>query len=219
MVGLFKSGVVMAFGMSVSLGLWAGSAFGQTVERETSVTGPRGATRTTDTVRGPGVFDRSSTVTGPRGNSVTKQFDSTRGPGGLNRFSSVTGPRGGSIARDTVIQRSPFAGGNPGFGRGFGPRPGPFFGPPVIVGGGGGNGLLGLGLGAAIGTGTGCSSARRSLPGPCLSHRRRRSWSPLPQRSWGSRQPSLSIDRVSTPSPTRRDGSRAGMKTAGWMDA
>ena len=165
----FKNSVFVACGIGAGCGvLVPGTVLGQAVERDVSVTGPGGATRTTDTVRGRGVYDRTTTVTGPRGNSVTRSFDRTRGPGGLQRSATVTGPRGNSITRNLTVNRVGPIGG-------FGPRwaPGPRFGPPVIIGGGGpgvGTALADFGIGAGVGAGlgllTGAALASRPAPPP-----------------------------------------------------
>jgi hypothetical protein len=98
-------------------------------------------------------FERNTTITGPRGNSVNRQIDITRGPGYIDRNIKITRPGGATFDRNTMIQRGPVAGG-PRFypGRGFGPR---IVENNFIVGGGGpgwgtalgiGGGLFGLGL-------------------------------------------------------------------------
>jgi hypothetical protein len=146
---LFASGV---FGMAC---LAAGaSAWGQTVERDT-------------------------TITGPRGRSIQRQVEVQRGPGTIDRSIQIKRP-GGTFDRSVQIQRSPAAG--PWRGGGFVPGPGPrpwMFGPrPVIInqaapafgfglaavplpfmnfsfGGGGGGGGIGMGGGMGMGGGPG----------------------------------------------------------------
>ncbi len=110
-------------------------------------------------------IDRETTITGPKGNTLTRSVDINRGPGGVTRDITVHRPGGATLQRDTVISRAPGGFGGRGFvpGGGFGrwgPGPrGPVFfgGGPVIVGGGGGGiSPLGAGLlGGALGTGVG----------------------------------------------------------------
>lgn len=99
------------------------------------------------------VFERETTITGPRGNSVTRDLKSIRGPGLVERSTSITRSTGASLNRSVIMQRPGFGGG--GFapppmhrGGGWGWRPG-----PVIINQGGGASALGAGLiGAAVGT-------------------------------------------------------------------
>lgn len=97
-------------------------------------------------------FDRDTTITGPRGRSITRDVQINRGPGGVSRDISISRP-GGTFQRNSFIPRG--GGGGGGF-RGWGP--GPRFGPPVFIGGGGGGGIgpWGAGLlGGALGAGAG----------------------------------------------------------------
>ena len=126
------------------------------------------------------VRERDTTITGPRGNSVTRDLKSVRGPGFLDRQTTITRPGGSSMTSNTLIRRpgpAPFAGRGFGPGPGWGPRPGwgpgpRFFpGPSEVIvngGGGGGNGLLGLGIGAAAGTGLGFLLGRATSPQPVV---------------------------------------------------
>jgi hypothetical protein len=121
--------------------------------------------------------ERDTTITGPRGRSITRDVEVQRGPGTIDRSVQIKRP-GGTIDRSVQIQRSP-AGGpwRPG---GFVPGPRPWmFGPrPVIInqapafgfglaavplpfmnfsfgGGGGGMGMGGGGGGGGMGMGGG----------------------------------------------------------------
>jgi HEAT repeats len=124
-----------------------GSASGQTVERDT-------------------------TITGPRGRSITRDVEVQRGPGSTTRSVQITRP-GGTFDRSVQVQRSPAAG--PWRPGGFIPGPRPWaFGPrPLIInqapaigigvaalplpfmnfsfGGGGGGGGMGMGGGPGPG--------------------------------------------------------------------
>ncbi len=120
------------------------------------------------------IVERDTTVTGPRGNSVTRSVTTERMGNMIDRQVSIRRP-GGTITRNTEI----FA---PRGGPFFGPRPywggggfvgGPaFFGPPLAVGvglpavnlfvgggggglGGGGGGMGGGGMGGGTGGGGG----------------------------------------------------------------
>ena len=97
------------------------------------------------------VFDRDTTITGPRGRSINRDVQITRSPAGVERDISIRRP-GGTFQRDTFIPRG-------GGGGGWGLPRGPRFGPPVFVGGGGGGGGIGPWgaglLGGALGAGAG----------------------------------------------------------------
>lgn len=100
--------------------------------------------------------DRTTTVTGPRGRSVTRNIQTERGPGFAERQVTITRP-GGTVQSNTSIQRG-VGGFRPAPGpRGFRPGPGgrPVFvernvivnegvplGPAIV----GGAGLFGLGM-------------------------------------------------------------------------
>lgn len=117
--------------LTFGLGLGVGPAWAQVVERE-----------------------RSRTVTGPRGNSVTRSIQTERGPGFADRQVTITRPNA-TFQSNTSIQRSP-GGFRPGpVPRGFGPGGRPIFveknvivnegvplGPALV----GGAGLFGLGV-------------------------------------------------------------------------
>jgi hypothetical protein len=79
-------------------------------------------------------FERDTTLTGPRGNSVSRSITQQRVGPYVDRSVTVTGPRGNSITRNTEI---------------FAPRGG--YGPRGFVGGGpvfvGGPPVVGVGLG------------------------------------------------------------------------
>jgi HEAT repeats len=79
-------------------------------------------------------FERDTTITGPRGNSITRSITGQRVGPFVDRSVTVTGPRGNSITRNTEV----FAPRG-----GFGPR-GFVGGPPVVVGG---LPVIGIGLG------------------------------------------------------------------------
>jgi hypothetical protein len=99
-------------------------------------------------------LERDTTITGPRGNSVNRQIQIQRGPGYVDRNIKITRPGGATFDRNTII-RGPLAGGggrvvSGGFG---GPRiiennyfvrggGGPGWGTALGIGGG----LFGLGL-------------------------------------------------------------------------
>jgi hypothetical protein len=146
------SALVLALG----IGCAATTAGGQTVERQTSVTGPRGRTIERDVTiqRGPGFVDRNVQIQRP-GGTFDRNTSIQRGPGFVDRSVNIQRPGGGSFSSNTMVQRGVGGFGPPGRGFGF-PGPGGGFrggwGPrtiveqPVIVGGGGG----GLGLVPAL---------------------------------------------------------------------
>ncbi len=120
--------------------------------------------------RAQAVRERDTTITGPRGNSLTRDLKSVRGPGFLERETTIHRPGGATFSRDTILKAPgggggmPFGGGGPHFRPGFGPgfRPG-----PVIVGGGGGGigaGLVDFGLGALAGGVVGGLVGRATAP-------------------------------------------------------
>lgn len=168
--------------MVFAIGLgWAGTPAGaQTVERDTTVTGPGGRTisRDVSTTRGPGYVDRNVQIQRP-GGTFDRNTSIQRGPGFVDRSVNVQRPGGASLSRNTMIQR-----GGPGFappGRGFGFPGGGFpgggfrgWGPrtiieqPVVVGGGGGIGLVPALIGGAglFGLGMLTQSAINSPPPP-----------------------------------------------------
>jgi hypothetical protein len=116
--------------------------------------------------------ERETTITGPRGRSIQRQVEVQRGPGTIDRSIQIKRP-GGTFDRSVQIQRSPGVG--PWRGGGFVPGPVPrpwMFGPrPVIIqpapafgfglmaapfmnfsfGGGGGGGGMGMGGGPGPG--------------------------------------------------------------------
>jgi hypothetical protein len=83
-------------------------------------------------------FERDTTITGPRGNSITRSITGQRVGPYIDRSVTVTGPRGNSVTRNTEI----FAPRG-----GYGPR-GFVGGPAVVVGGAP---VIGLGLGVVPG--------------------------------------------------------------------
>lgn len=102
--------------------------------------------------------DRTATVTGPRGRSITRSIQTERGPGFADRQVTVTRP-GGTFQSNTAVQRG-FSGVRPGsfpgprgVGPGWGGRP-VFVQRNVVVNSGvplgpalvGGAGLFGLGM-------------------------------------------------------------------------
>jgi HEAT repeats len=139
----FKTGVVVALGAGAVLG-----------------PAPAGA----QVVR-----ERDTTVTGPRGNSLTRDLKSVRGPGFLERETTIKRPGGATFTRDTILQRGGGPVGMPGGGPHFRPGFGGFGPRGVIVnnfggGGGGGNGLLDFGLGAVAGGVLGGLVGRATAP-------------------------------------------------------
>jgi hypothetical protein len=77
------------------------------------------------------VVERESSITGPRGRTIDRRVTVERGPGGYERQLQIQRP-GGTLQRDFMIQRRPVAGfGGGGFGVRppvfVGPRPGPFW--------------------------------------------------------------------------------------------
>ena len=134
------------FGYAWVLGVPSGPVLGQDVERDT-------------------------TITGPRGRTIQRQVDIQRGPGTIDRSVEIKRP-GGTFERQTVIQRSPVMGRRPlpgGWGRPpwVGPRPLAIVQPAPAVGfglvaapfmnfsfgGGGGGGGMGFGGGGGGGGG------------------------------------------------------------------
>ncbi len=101
--------------------------------------------------------ERDTTITGPRGNSVTRDLKSTITPGGLDRSTTITGPRGNSVTRNVMINRGAPAFGPGPFRPGWGPR-------PVIINGGGG-----IGPGASFGIGALAGTAGGLLLGSALA--------------------------------------------------
>ena len=79
-------------------------------------------------------IERDTTITGPRGRSITRDVEVQRGPGTIDRSIQIKRP-GGTFDRSVQVQRSPVSG--PWRGGGFVPGPGPrpwMFGPrPVII--------------------------------------------------------------------------------------
>lgn len=148
----FKNGMAAALGLGVS-----GAA----------VIGPIPA-------RAQAVREREVSVTGPRGNTLSRDLKSVRGPGFLKRETTVHRPGGATFQSDTILRRGgpqgdhggPMSFGGPRFG------PGPWAGGPrgVIVnnyGGRGlsaGNALLDFGLGAAVGGVVGGLVGRATAP-------------------------------------------------------
>lgn len=63
-------------------------------------------------------FERNTTVTGPRGRTLSRSVTSERGPGFIQRDVTINRPAG-TFSRETTIQRPPIGFG--GGGRGFGP--------------------------------------------------------------------------------------------------
>lgn len=78
--------------------------------------------------------ERDTTITGPRGRSIERKTEIQRGPGSIDRQVQVTRP-GGTFTRQTQIQRSPALG---PVRRGpliAGPWPRPAWFPrPVVIG-------------------------------------------------------------------------------------
>jgi HEAT repeats len=74
--------------------------------------------------------ERDTTITGPRGRTIQRDVEVQRGPGTINRQTTIKRP-GGTFTRDVEIQRSPMARRGPLPGPW--PRP-PWFGPrPFVV--------------------------------------------------------------------------------------
>jgi hypothetical protein len=89
-----------------------------------------GLANPTGVLRGQTV-ERDTTITGPRGRSIQRQVQVQRSPGSIDREVTIKRP-GGTFERQVDIQRSPIGG--RGFLPGPWPRP-PFFGPrPLIIG-------------------------------------------------------------------------------------
>ena len=62
-------------------------------------------------------FERNTTITGPRGRTLSRSVTSERGPGFVQRDVTINRPAG-TFSRETTIQRPPIGFGG---GRGFGP--------------------------------------------------------------------------------------------------
>jgi HEAT repeats len=138
--------------------------------------------------------ERDTTITGPRGRSIQRQVEVQRGPGTIDRSVQIKRP-GGTFDRSVQVQRTPAAG--PWRGGGFLPGPGPrpwMFGPrPLIInqsapviglglaavplpfmnfsfggggGGGGGMGMGGGGGGMGMGGGPGPGGPPPGMPPP-----------------------------------------------------
>jgi hypothetical protein len=78
-------------------------------------------------------FERDTTITGPRGRTVERQVEIQRRPGSIDRQVQIKRP-GGTFERQVQIQRSPVprVAWGPGFG---GPwRGGPWFPRPAVIG-------------------------------------------------------------------------------------
>ena len=117
-------------------------------------------------VRAQVVRERDVTVTGPRGNSLTRDLKSVRGPGFVERETTIHRPGGATFQSDTILRRSG--------GQHFGPGPG-FGGPRGVIvnnyGGRGlsaGNALLDFGLGAVVGGAVGGLVGRATAPPPIV---------------------------------------------------
>lgn len=136
--GSIRKRLMVALGLGVGLGVFAPvGALGQ-VTRE-----------------------RDVTITGPRGNTIQRDFKSTITPGGIDRSTTITRP-GGTFSRNVQINRM-VPGFRPGPGAwrpGWGPGPG-----PVFIGGGGG----GIGPGASFGLGALAGTAGGLLIGSALA--------------------------------------------------
>ncbi len=74
--------------------------------------------------------ERDTTVTGPRGRSIQRKVEVQRGPGTINREVQITRP-GGTITRDVQVSRAPAVG--RGFIPGPWPRPA-WLPRPVVIG-------------------------------------------------------------------------------------
>jgi hypothetical protein len=124
--------------------------------------------------------ERDTTITGPRGRSIQRQVEVQRSPGTIDRQVTIKRP-GGTFERQVEVQRSPLA----GRGFGGGPWARPFYGPrPLVIGssapalgfglvaapfmnfsfGGGGGGFGGGGFGAG-GLGGGGFGGGGGMPG------------------------------------------------------
>ncbi len=74
--------------------------------------------------------ERDTTITGPRGRSIQRQVEVQRSPGMIDRQVTIKRP-GGTFERQVEVQRSTLA----GRGFGGGPWARPFYGPrPVVIG-------------------------------------------------------------------------------------
>ncbi len=136
--------------------------------------------------------ERDTTITGPRGRTIQRQVDIQRGPGTIDRSVEIKRP-GGTFERQTVIQRSPVMGRRPL--PGAWPRP-PWVGPrPLAIvqpapavgfglvaapfmnfsfGGGGGGGGMGFGGGGGGGGGGMGGGGGGGMGGPGAGRRPRR---------------------------------------------
>ena len=74
-------------------------------------------------------IERDTTITGPRGRTIQRQVDIQRGPGSIDRSVEIKRP-GGTFERQTQIQRSPVMGRRPMPGPW--PRP-PWLGPRPLA--------------------------------------------------------------------------------------
>ncbi|HZW34705.1 MAG TPA: HEAT repeat domain-containing protein [Isosphaeraceae bacterium] len=74
-------------------------------------------------------FERDTTITGPRGRTIQRQVEIKRGPGTIQRDIQITRP-GGTFDRQVQLQRTPVPG--RGFIPGPWPRP-PWWGPRPLV--------------------------------------------------------------------------------------
>ncbi len=96
-------------------------------------------------------IERDTTITGPKGRSIQRDVKIQRGPGYVDRDITIKRPSG-TFQRDTRIVGGRPVGPLPGFrGPGFGPRPvivENFVGPPAV-------GLFGLGVGPVFNFGFG----------------------------------------------------------------
>jgi len=78
--------------------------------------------------------ERDTTITGPRGRTLERKVEIQRGPGTIDREVQIKRP-GGTLTRQVQIQRSPGVGPARGFPAIAGPRPpGPWFPRPMVVG-------------------------------------------------------------------------------------
>lgn len=61
-------------------------------------------------------FERNTTITGPRGRSIDRQVEIQRRPGSIDRQVTIRRP-GGTISREVQVQRTPMGPGPGGWGR------------------------------------------------------------------------------------------------------
>jgi hypothetical protein len=147
MKGWLWTGVLLVLGFALE----GASVLGQTVERDV-------------------------TITGPRGRSIQRDTTIQRGPGFVDRQVNIQRP-GGTFSSNTLVQRAPsIVRSAPGFapgprvgGWGWGPRP--FIGREVIINNGGGPGSwiapLAVGLGSfGVGMFAGSALASANQPPP-----------------------------------------------------